>query len=182
LTKRELHSCVLVFQRIRDNDRWRRAASSGFLGGHWSLGQEVRASVLFLDLVGKDGVPACSDGQAIGGTCQVTCVRREDTQRHAVLLHENLGACMHGRIKGIPQYSWEYPTILVHLYVYMYVYLYIHMYNAIFYNTFAHSSPKQLKKRPFSLASAVSTDHSPLVKAPCCSPFCLCSCNFQPKI
>ena len=78
--------------------------------------------------------------------------------------------------------SWEYPTILVHLYVYMYVYLYIHMYNAIFYNTFAHSSPKQLKKRPFSLASAVSTDHSLLVKAPCCSPFCLCSCNFQPKI
>jgi len=63
LNKRELHSCVLVFQRIRDNDRWRRAASSGFLGGHWSLGQEVRASVLFLDLVGKDGVPACSDGR-----------------------------------------------------------------------------------------------------------------------
>ena len=63
MTKRELHSCVLVFQRIRDNDRWRRAASSGFLGGHWSLGQEVRASVLFLDLVGKDGVPACSDGR-----------------------------------------------------------------------------------------------------------------------
>ena len=87
-----------------------------------------------------------------------------------------------GGSKGILQYSREYPTILVHLYIYMYVYLYIHVYNAIFYNTFAHSSPKQLKKRPFSLASAVSTDHSPLVKAPCCSPFCLCSCNFQPKI
>ena len=48
-----------------------------------------------LDLVGKDGVPACSDGQAIGGTCQVTCVRRKDSERHAVLLHENLGACMY---------------------------------------------------------------------------------------
>jgi hypothetical protein len=60
-----------------------------------SLDQEVRASVLFLDLGGKDGVPACSDGQAIGGTCQVTCVRRKDSERHAVLLHENLGACMH---------------------------------------------------------------------------------------
>ena len=51
--------------------------------------------MLFLDLVGKDGVPACSDGQAIGGTCQVTCVRREDSERHAVLLQENLGACMY---------------------------------------------------------------------------------------
>ena len=100
---------------------------------------------------------------------------------HTVYSDVNKALTMGGS-KGIPQYSWEYPTILVHLYVYMYVYLYIHMYNAIFYNTFAHSSPKQLKKRPFSLASAVSTDHSPLVKAPCCSPFCLCSCNFQPKI